>query len=138
MFVSGLSHAPRAGFQVAIGSGTEKPPNVLENDERRTQHAYRAGDIRPDAGPVAFPQALTCPGAGHVLARESGAQDVHGFDCGPVGLADVAEVGHVREAVGEDGRRSGVVVRHPSELAADDGLDGRIQAAVAGAETADP
>jgi len=33
MFVSAVSQAPRAGFHVAVGSGTEKPPNVLEHDQ---------------------------------------------------------------------------------------------------------
>src|SRR5579872_583206 len=54
MFASGLSQTPRAGFHIAVGSGTEQSSHVLQHYQRRPQDAGRAGDVRPDPGPVAL------------------------------------------------------------------------------------
>jgi hypothetical protein len=137
MFVSALSQTPRARFHVAIGSGTEKPPHVLKQDESRLQHVDRRGDPRPHAGAGAGPQALPCPGAAHVLAGEACGEHVHRRHGQPVDCRDVPEVRDAGEPRGEDRRSAGVGVRDPCELAAEDGVNGHVQAGVAGAERTD-
>jgi hypothetical protein len=126
MFVSSLSHTPRAEFQVAIGSGTEKPPYVLEHDKPRGKRGDGTGDMRPDSGPVSLPQAGPRSGAGHVLAGKASGEDVRAPDRGPVGGRDVAQVRHIRKMVGEDLARAGVDVCHPCELAAEHVMHGQV------------
>src|SRR5690606_14061953 len=54
-----VSHAPRAGFHVAMGWGTENPSHVLDHDQARSKLADRVGHVLPQTGPCARPE----PGA---------------------------------------------------------------------------
>jgi hypothetical protein len=101
-FVSAVSHAPRAGFQVAIGSKGQQSSHVLKQHERRTERADRRGHMCPYACPVPGPQAPACSGAAHVLAREPGGQDLHRFCCAPLRRRDITQVGYAGEAMRED------------------------------------
>jgi hypothetical protein len=73
-------------------------------------------------------------GEGERLARVAAAQDVDGLDVLPAGSGEVSDVRHVGPVVGEDLVRAGVDVGHPRGGAAEDFLDGHVEAAVAGAE----
>jgi hypothetical protein len=81
-----------------------------------------------------FPEA----GVGEGLAGVAAAEDVDGFDGGPVDGGDVAEVGDLRPVVGEDLVGAGVDVGDPCGGAAEHGLYGGVESAVAGADGADP
>lgn len=128
--VSAVSHAPRARFQVAIGSKGQQSPHVLKHDQRRSQRVDGAGHVRPHACPVALPQPGAAAGAGHVLAGKPGRQHVNGLNLIPSRRCYIAQIGHGREAVSEDGRRARINVRHPCELAAEHLMNGAIEAAV--------
>jgi len=130
-FSTGVSQAPRAGFHVAIGSLTEQLLDVFDDHQRRPQFGYRAGDEMPHTAPVALPEARPAPRTRDIGAGEPGGQHVHGLNRRPVRLADVSEVGHAGEVMGEDGGLVRVVVGHPCELAAEHLMDGQVQAQVA-------
>ena len=101
-FRIGVSHAPRARLHVAIGSLTQKLLNVLDDHQRRPQFGYGAGDKVPDAAAVAFPQPGPPAGARDVSAGKPGRQHVNRLHRRPVHDLEVPEVGHAREAAGED------------------------------------
>ena len=136
-FCAEVSQAPRAGFHVAIGSLTEQLLHVLDDHQRGAQFGYDAGDVEPQATPVALAQAFPLAGAGDVRAREPGCQHVYRLYRTPVDCGDVTEVRHVRVAAGEHLRRVWVVVREPRDLAAEHRAHGTIETAIARAETPD-
>jgi hypothetical protein len=94
------------------------------------------GHPGPQSGAGAGAEALAGASVGHVLAGEPAGEDVHGFDLGPVDGGDVAEVGDVGVAVGEDPARPGVDLGHPCGAAAEDGLGAELKASVPGEECA--
>src|SRR6266542_6990607 len=75
---------------------------------------------------------------GIILAGEPGGDDVDRRDARPVDGADVAKVRDAREPRGEDGLGVPVGFGVPDELSAEDGVDGEVEAAVAGAQRPDP
>jgi hypothetical protein len=77
------------------------------------------------------------PASEIILAGEPGGEDVDRRDRGPVDGADVAEVGDAAEAVGQDGAGVPVDLGVPGELSTENGLDGDVEAAVAGAQGSD-
>jgi hypothetical protein len=76
-------------------------------------------------------------GAAERLAGVAAAEEVDAGDVLPFGFGDVAQVGDVGVVVLEDRRGARVGVGDPCELAAEDGLDGRFETAVARAEGSD-
>jgi hypothetical protein len=94
-------------------------------------------DVVPEATARPFGDALALAGVTQVLAGESGGEDVDGLDGGPVGGGDVVVVGDVGPVVGEDQRGVAVVLAEPGGFGVEDGGDGELEAAVAGAEGAD-
>ena len=70
------------------------------------------------------------------LARIPAADDVHRLNGRPVDAGDVAQVGGVGVAVGEDGIRARVHVGHPCGFGAEHVGDGTIDAAVAAEQAA--
>ena len=66
---------------------------------------------------------------GYRLAGEPSAEHVDRLDGRPVDAGDVAEVGHVGVAVGEDAAGAGVHVGHPGGGAAEYGVDALLEAA---------
>jgi hypothetical protein len=80
------------------------------------QYANGVGDGVPEATSGSFGEAGAASGVGDVLAGEAGGEDVHRLDGLPVDLGEVAEVGFLREVVGEEEAGGGVVVRAPGEF----------------------
>jgi hypothetical protein len=77
-------------------------------------------------------------GEADVLARKASAQYVNLLDRRPIECADVAEVRDVRMVLPKKLAHVAVVVGHPDEPGAEHFLHGHVQAAVAGAERAEP
>jgi hypothetical protein len=120
-----------------VGVGTEESSHVLDDDQAGTELVDGVGELRPQPAAGVGPDAAALAGGGHVLAREPTRQHVHGLDGGPVHGGDVAEVGHVGVAVGEDLAGAGVDLGVPGDGAAEDGLDALLEAAVAAEQGAD-
>lgn len=78
--------------------------------------------------------SLPTSGGTKWLARVAAAEDVDGFDCGPVNLGDVSVVRHAWPPVGEHFGRCGVVLAVPHRARAEHLLDGHVEAARAGEE----
>jgi len=111
--------------------------DVFHEDESGSKVANGVGDRSPEAGAGAG-DAFAFAGIGDVLAGEAGGDDVDRRDRGPVDGADVAEVVHAGEAVGEDGSGVPVGFGVPGEVSAEDGVHGEVEAAVSGAQRPDP
>jgi hypothetical protein len=120
-----------------VGVGTEESSHVLDDDQAGAELVDGVGELGPQPAAGVGPDAAALAGSGHVLTRETAGQHVHGLDGGPVDGGDVAEVGHVGVAVGEDLAGAGVDLGVPGDGATEDGLDALLEAAVAGEETAD-
>jgi hypothetical protein len=116
--VAAVSQTPRAGFHVAVGSGTAQSSNVLDDDQGRAQGRDGEGDVCPQAGRCSGDDARASSGHGHALAGEPRQQHLHRLDRAPSGGGDVAEVGRVGVVVGEQGGGCGVGVGDPRHAAA--------------------
>ncbi len=102
--------------------------DILEQHEGGAQNGQRVGHIGPEVSLVLLPQ--TPAGLAERLTRVSARDDVDARDGRPVDAGDVAQVGGVGVAVGEDLVRAGVHVRHPCGFGAEHVSDGTIDAAV--------
>ncbi len=140
--VSGVSHAPRAGFHVAKGvgggAGGEESSDIFDHHQGGSEDGGRVHDVLPQARPGAGCQAGTRAGDRKVLAGESGGENVHGFDRTPVDSAYVTVVGDAEPVPGEHVDGAGVGFGVPGDLTAERGEDAEIQAARTGEEAADP
>src|SRR5213078_2522039 len=101
--------------------------------EPGSKDANGVGDGAPEAGTGAG-DAFAFAGVGDVLAREPGGDDVDRRDRVPIDGADVAEVGDPWEVVGEDGLGMPVDFGVPGQAGVEDGLHGKVEAAVSGAQ----
>jgi hypothetical protein len=147
-FRSGVSHTPRAGFHVTVGRRGEEAADILDHHQLGSEFFDGPGHVQPQAGAGAFGEARAEAGQADVLARESGGEDVDGFDLVEVDGGEVAVVGDLGPVVGEDLRGvlvlvlaaflvRGLVLGVPGDGAAEHGLDGHVESAVAGTEGAD-
>jgi hypothetical protein len=107
-----------------VTAGGQEPADVLDHDKAGPQCADGAGTVGPDAAAGARMEPGARPGRRHILAREAPREDVHGVHGSPVDRRDITQVGYVRVVVGEDQRRTRVVVRDPGELATEHRLHG--------------
>ena len=82
----------------------------------------RAG-VGRDAGALAD--------GGHVLARKSADEEVHGLDLAPVDSGDVAEVRRAGPVTGEHSGDRLVDLGEPHRSGVEDVLDGEVESAVA-------
>ena len=111
----------------------EVSTDVLEEADARTDDCDSAGDVGPDVARVIGSFSLAC--VGERLARVARG---HHFGAGPRGPVDgleVAQVGDVGEAVGEDLAGALVDVGHGDELGTCHCVDGHAQTLIARAQT---
>jgi hypothetical protein len=113
-----------------VGVGRQEPTDVLDDDQPRAELVNGVGHVcpQPGAGVRGKPQPQT--GKRKICARKTPGEHVHGFDGGPVDGGDVAVVGDVGVAVGEDPGGAGVDLGVPGDGAADHGLHALLEAAV--------
>ena len=98
--------------------------DILEQHEGGAQSGQRVGHIGPEVALVLLAHASAS--LAERLARVSARDDVDARDGRPVDLGDVAQVGGVGVAVGEDRIRARVDVGHPRRCRAEHLLDGHI------------
>ena len=101
-----VSHTPRAGLHVAISGCVKETWDIFEHHQTGTERVDCADDLGPQPSPGARPEPRASPGHRHVLAGEARQERVDGWRQAPVHGRDVAQVGDVRVAVGQD--RGGV------------------------------
>jgi hypothetical protein len=109
--------------------------DVFKDRDSGSKYPKGTGNEGPEVPDISrsFPLA----GGGERLAGVAAAHDVDGLDVLPPGGGEVTDVRCGRPAVGENLVRAGVDVGHPRGGAAEDLLDGHVEAAVAGAEGTD-
>lgn len=105
------------------------PADVLKHDEPGPHNGERVTHVGPEVPVVVLPHAPA--GGAERLARIAAGDDVHRRDGGPVDAGDVAEIGGVRESLGEDFAGTGVDLRHPGGACVDDCFDAEVEASVA-------
>lgn len=113
----------------SVKAQSEVTSDVLQQRESRSQVAKGIADVRPEVTLIVG--SLSLAGMGEGLAGIAAREDVDGRHGGPVDSGHVAVVGDAGEVVVEDHRRSLVVLDVPHDLAAKDGSDGQVEAAVA-------
>jgi len=96
-----------------VGIGAEEAADILDHNQSGSELIDGVGHLRPQAAAGVGADTGSLAGGGHVLAREPARQHVHRLDGRPVHGGDVAEVGHVGVAVGEDLAGARVDVGHP-------------------------
>lgn len=127
------------GSHPASGLGREKSTDIFDHYQSRAEDGYRAGDVGPQARPRALGDACAQTGEGHVLAGESGRQDVDRLDRRPVDGRHVAMIGDVRPVVREDARGVlvlvvGVVLAVPCHGHAEEVAHGHVETAITRAQ----
>jgi hypothetical protein len=110
--------------------------DVFADEQRWLELRERVGDVGPQMPFVGGAFAVPCEG--ERLTGPAAAEDVDGFDRGPVDGGDVAEVGDSGEPGGEHFRRGRVGFDVPDDFGVEDGSDGQIQTADPGEKRPDP
>ena len=113
----------------------QMPSHVLEHAVRRAQHVYGLGYVRPKV-------ALICEPATSSRRREwltwvSAADDVHGWDGGPVHCGHVAVVGDAGVVVGEDLGWGFLELGIPGQACVERGLYCHAESAIPGEQFSD-
>lgn len=116
-----------------VESESKVSSHVLQHDKSRSHDANAVSDEREDVSRVIGSFSLAC--VGERLARVTRGHDLSACPCGPVDGLEVAKVGDVGEAVGEDLVRALVDVRDGDKASAGDGLHRKPQPLIARAET---
>jgi hypothetical protein len=134
---SGFSQTSLRLFHFANRSGTKGSFDVFPDNIFRLYYGDAFAHGFPQIGSGTVLHAAALAGEAQVLAGRTAADDVYGFDVGPVDFRDVAVVRDCRPVVGEYLGRGGLPFGNPCEFGAENFLYCHAESAVAGEQFAE-